>query len=310
MTSLLGVARRRLASSKAVTRRGMEPVARAAIAERIERLEVLDALGEPLQKGVRTVVPQQSPLKDLLSGTWLGHPLHPPLTDVVVGAWTSALFVDLLGGDRTEEAADRLVAAGIVAAVPTAAAGLSDWAELYGAPGRVGSVHATGNVTALVLHTLSWRARRRGQRGRGIALSALGCGVATFSAWLGGHLSFGKGVGVNQTAFGDAPSDWTPVLDEAQLEEGTLIGARANGLGILLVSKGGRIHALADRCSHRGCSLHEGQLSDDETVTCPCHGSTFRLDGSVVKGPATAPQPTFDVRMSEGKVEIMRAEAT
>lgn len=310
MTSLLGVARRRLAPSGTVTGSGMEPVARETIAERIERLEVLDALGEPLQKGVRTVLPQQSPLKDLLSGTWLGHPLHPPLTDVVVGAWTSALFLDLLGSDRTEEAADRLVAAGIVAAVPTAAAGLSDWAELSGAPGRVGSVHATGNVTALVLHMLSWRARRRGQRGRGIALSALGCGVATFSAWLGGHLSFGKGVGVNQTAFEDPPSDWTPVLDEAQLEEGTLVGARANGLGVLLVPRSGRIHALADRCSHRGCSLHEGQLSDDETVTCPCHGSIFRLDGSVVKGPATAPQPTFDVRISEGKVEIRRAEAT
>jgi nitrite reductase/ring-hydroxylating ferredoxin subunit len=227
----------------------------------------------------------------------------------VIGAWTSALLLDLLGGDHSEEAADRPIAAGILAAVPTAAAGLSDWAELRGGTRCVGVVHATGNVTALALHILSWRARGRRRRGRGIALSALGYCAATFSAWLGGHLSFGKGVGVNQTAFEDGPADWTPVLNEAQLAEGKLIAADANSLGILLVSKDDRIYALADRCSHRGCSLHDGQLSGDE-VTCPCHGSTFRLDGSVVKGPATAPQPTFDVRTSGGKVEIRRAEAS
>jgi hypothetical protein len=69
----------------------MEQPARERIAERIEQLEALDAVSEPLQKAVRTVVPQQSELKDVLSGTWLGHPLHPPLTDVVIGTWTSAL---------------------------------------------------------------------------------------------------------------------------------------------------------------------------------------------------------------------------
>jgi nitrite reductase/ring-hydroxylating ferredoxin subunit len=282
----------------------MEPLGRETVAERIERLEALDAVAEPLQKAVRSVVPQESAWKDLLSGTWLGHPVHPPLTDVVVGAWTSALLLDLLGGGRAKRAADRLVGTGILAA----AAGLSDWAELRGGTRRVGTVHASGNVTALVLHTLSWRARRRGQRGQGLALSALGYGVATFSAWLGGHLSFGRGVGVNQTAFEEAPPDWTPVLEEAQLEESTLVGVRANGVGVLLVRKDGRTYALADRCSHRGCALHEGQLGDD-TVTCPCHGSTFRLDGSVAKGPATAPQPTFDVRTMEGTVEVRRPEA-
>lgn len=288
---------------------GMEPIARERVAERIEGLATLDALAEPLQRGVRAVVRQDSTFKDLLSGTWLGHPLHPPLTDVVVGAWTSALLLDLVGGDRAKRAADTLVGTGILAAVPTAAAGLSDWAELRGGVRRVGVVHATGNVTALVLHTLSWTARKRRQRRRGIALSALGYSVATFSAWLGGHLSFGRGVGVNQTAFEDAPADWTPVIEESLLEEGKLIGARAGTVGVLLVRKDGHIYALADRCSHRGCALHEGRLKDD-SVTCRCHGSTFRLDGSVMKGPATSPQPRFDVRTSEGTVEIRGAEAT
>jgi nitrite reductase/ring-hydroxylating ferredoxin subunit/uncharacterized membrane protein len=288
----------------------MQPLARETIADRIERLDALDAFAEPLQSGVRAAVPQGSIAKDLLSGTWLGHPLHPPLTDVVVGAWTSAALLDLLGGDAGEDAADALVAVGILAAVPTAAAGLSDWAELRGGTRRVGVVHALGNTTALVLHSLSWTARKRGERRRGVCLSALGFGAAMFSAWLGGHLSFGKGVGVNQTAFEDAPADWTPVLDEAELGEGKLVGANANTVGVLLVRRRERLHALVDRCSHRGCSLHEGQLNDDDTVTCPCHGSTFRLqDGSIVKGPATAPQPTLDVRVDDGKVQVRRMPA-
>jgi nitrite reductase/ring-hydroxylating ferredoxin subunit/uncharacterized membrane protein len=282
----------------------VKPLARQALAERIEQLEALDAVSEPLQQAVRTAVPQGSELKDLLSGTWLGHPLHPPLTDVVIGAWTSALLLDLLGGTEGQAAADRLVAAGIVAAGPTAAAGLSDWADLRGGSRRVGSVHAIGNTTALLLHTLSWLARRRGDRERGVALSALGFCVATSSAWLGGHLSFAKGVGVNQTAFEEAPAEWTAVLGEERLEEGKPTAARANGLGILVVRKGERLYALADRCSHRGCSLHDGTLNDDDTVTCPCHGSTFRLDGSIVKGPATYPQPAFDVRKNEGAIEV------
>jgi nitrite reductase/ring-hydroxylating ferredoxin subunit/uncharacterized membrane protein len=283
---------------------GTEPLAREAIAERLEDVEALDTLAEPLQKAIRAAVPQESALKDVLSGTWLGHPLHPPLTDVVVGAWTSALLLDLLGGPESEAAADRLVATGVLAALPTVAAGASDWAELRGESRRVGLVHALGNTTALTLHALSWRARRRGERTRGVALSALGYAVATFSAWLGGHLTFGQGIGVNQTAFESAPEDWTTVLDESDLASGRLVGAQADGLGVLLVREGDDIHALADRCSHRGCSLHEGELRDG-AVTCPCHGSTFRIaDGSIVKGPATAPQPTFEARTRDGAVEI------
>ena len=281
----------------------MEPVGRRGIAERVEQLDALDALSEPLQQGARRVIPTGSRLKDLLSGTWLGHPLHPPLTDVVVGAWTSALLLDVLGGERAEEAADTLVAAGMIAAVPTAAAGLSDWADLRGESRRVGLVHALGNATALLLQAFSLVARRRGDRSRAIGLSMFGYAVASGSAWLGGHLSFGKGVGVNQTAFDDAPKEWTPVLDEADLAEGKLVRGRADTLSVLLLRQGEHLYALDDRCSHRGCSLHEGTLNDD-SVTCPCHGSTFRFDGSIVKGPATSPQPAFAARRNDGKVEI------
>ena len=283
---------------------GLAPLAREAVAEGIERLEALDAVAEPLQQAVRTVVPQGTVLKDLLSGTWLGHPVHPPLTDVVIGAWTSALALDLVGGDKTEKAAERLIGIGILAAVPTALTGASDWADVQGGDRRIGTVHALGNTTALVLHALSWLARRRGHQTRGVALSAIGYGAATFSAWLGGHLSFGKGVGVNQTAFESAPTDWTPVLEAGSLPERELKRAEANGVGVLLVRDGEWIHAIGDRCSHRGCSLSEGELLSD-AVRCRCHGSTFRLeDGSIVKGPATAPQPAYDARESDGTIQV------
>jgi nitrite reductase/ring-hydroxylating ferredoxin subunit/uncharacterized membrane protein len=284
----------------------MEPVAREQIAARIERLEAIDAVAERLQLWVRAAIPQRTRLKDALSGTWLGHPLHPPLTDVVVGSWTSALAVDVLGGAEGEAAADVLVAFGIAAAVPTALAGASDWAELQGGTRRVGFVHAVGNTTALLLHVASLVERRRGERRRGIGLSALGYAVATGSAWLGGHLSFGRGVGVNQTAFEEAPEEWTSILQESDLQDGTLTQARAGGAAIAVVRLGGRLHALADRCSHRGCSLSEGRIEND-TIICPCHGSTFRLDGSIVRGPATAPQPTFQIRLDDGMIQIRKA---
>jgi nitrite reductase/ring-hydroxylating ferredoxin subunit len=112
---------------------------------------------------------------------------------------------------------------------------------------------------------------------------------------------------VNQTAFEDAPEKWTKVLDEAALEEGKLTSAQAGGASVLLVRKGGRLYGLIDRCSHRGCSLHDGHLEDD-AVVCPCHGSTFRLDGSIVKGPAASPQPALQVRVRSGNVEVRAAK--
>jgi nitrite reductase/ring-hydroxylating ferredoxin subunit/uncharacterized membrane protein len=284
----------------------MEPIIREALLQRLEGLAALDPIAQRLQGLVRKTIPQESQLKDAVSGTWLGHPVHPPLTDVVIGSWMSAAFLDWFGGDDSEDAAERLIGLGVVAAVPTAMAGLSDWAELSGGVRRVGSVHAIGNTTALGLQSMSWLARKRGRRGLGVGLSMMGAAVATASAWLGGHLSLGRGVGVNQTAFESLPPDWTPIIEEERLEEGRLQHASADGVSVAIVKTRDRIHAIADRCSHRGCPLHQGQF-DGTTITCPCHGSSFRLDGTIVKGPATSPQPSFDVRVTNGRVEIRRA---
>jgi nitrite reductase/ring-hydroxylating ferredoxin subunit/uncharacterized membrane protein len=286
----------------------VNPLARETLAGRIERMEQLDTLAGPLQAAVGRLVPQATPLKDVLSGTWLGHPLHPPLTDLVVGSWTSALLLDLLGGEAAEDGADTLVGVGILAALPTAASGLSDWAELRGGTRRVGAVHALGNTSALVLHALSWLARKRRHRARGLVLSSAGVAIAGLSAWLGGDLSFAQGVGVNQTAFEDLPSEWTRIASLDGVPDAGLTAATADGTPIVLARKGDEIWALADRCSHRGCALHEGRL-EGETIVCPCHGSSFRRDGTIARGPATAPQPSLQVRVSDGELDVRRAEA-
>jgi nitrite reductase/ring-hydroxylating ferredoxin subunit len=280
------------------------------LAERIEELEQLDSAAEALKSLVDRYVHPRTEVKDLLSGTWLGHPLHPVLTDVVLGAWTSSFLLDLVPGRRTRKASDRLVDIGILAAAPTALAGLSDWADVWGRPRRVGLVHASANTVALSLYVSSSLARKRGRRLRGWWLSMTGFGVITTSAYLGGHLSFGKGIGVDQTAFDEGPTDWQTVIADADLAEGSPTPVTVGAVPLLLVRRGATIHAISNRCNHRGCSLHEGDFSGETSVVCPCHGSTFSLeDGALLHGPATAPQPAYLTRVRDGKVEVRLAHA-
>jgi nitrite reductase/ring-hydroxylating ferredoxin subunit/uncharacterized membrane protein len=269
-------------------------------------LEALDAPAKRLAKVVRSALPG-GPVKDVLSGTFLGHPLHPLLTDLPIGSWTSALMLDWVGGPESRTGARRLIAAGILAAIPTAAAGYSDWADTeVSSPTvrRTGIVHAAANVTALGFFTASYLARRRGRGGRALALT--GAGALAAGGHLGGHMSFAEGVGVNQTAFEDGPGDWTPTVTEDELAAGRPVCARAGDVNVLIVRDGDGIHALDDRCTHRGGPLHEGEVADG-CVTCPWHGSRFRLtDGSVERGPASSPQPLYETRVSDGRVEVRR----
>lgn len=273
-------------------------------AETLEELEALDGVIAAVAGRVSGML--AGPAKDALSGAWLGHPLHPLLTDVPIGAWASAVFLDLAGGRRARPAADALAAAGIAAALPTALSGLSDWSDLGRREQRVGLVHAAANYVALGLWTASLAARRRGRRTRGVALGLLGAGALTVGGYLGGHLAYGRAAGVDRNALADLPEDWTPLADVAELPDGQPVLAHAGATPLLLVRRGETVHALADRCSHLGGPLHEGNLEGD-TVTCPWHGSTFCLDdGRVVHGPASAPQPSLEVRTTGGKVEVRR----
>jgi nitrite reductase/ring-hydroxylating ferredoxin subunit/uncharacterized membrane protein len=275
-----------------------------SLMEAIERARPLDALGRKLGLAVGNVV-RPGRAKDLLAGTWLGHPLHPVLTDVPIGAWTSAFVLDLVGGTSARRAADALVGVGVLAAVPTAATGLSDLADVVDPRERsLGAAHALGNITAVTLYGGSWLARRRGRRDAGVRLAMLGAAAMTGAGFIGGHLAFRKGTGVDQTVFRERVQDWTPVLEERELPEAKARRVRAGGTDILLYRHQDRIFALANRCSHRGGPLHKGRVADG-TVRCPWHLSTFSLeDGSIVQGPATAPQPCFETRVRDGAIEV------
>jgi nitrite reductase/ring-hydroxylating ferredoxin subunit len=173
----------------------------------------------------------------------------------------------------------------------------------------VGLVHAGANALALCLYLGSSVARKRGRRMRGWWLSATGFGVVNISAYLGGHMSFGQGVGVAQTAFERGPTDWQPAIASDDLRDGVPTPVTVGQVVVLLFRRGTIIHAISDHCAHRGCSLHEGDFSDETRVVCPCHGSTYSLqDGKVLHGPTTAPQPAYLTRIRDGKVEVRLAQ--
>ena len=281
------------------------------LVERLESLGVLDTPGKAVGKAARAAVGPGA-LKDALSGTWLGHALHPLLTDVTIGSFVSASLLDVLGGDDDGRAAERLIAIGLASYGPTALTGLSDWADSEIGDERVrrvGLAHAATNTTALSFFASSLAARRAGNRGRGKALGLAGVTVLAAGGYLGAHMSFFQGVGPNQTAFDDVPGDWTRAASSSDLAEGEPTSVLIGDAPVLLLRHGDGLHALHDRCSHRGCLLSDGEI-EEEVITCVCHGSRFDLrDGSVQRGPATAPQPVFEVREHEGAIEVRSPES-
>lgn len=280
-----------------------------AAVDRIGRVEAVDTLEAPLRATAARLL--RSPrMKDALHGTWLGHPLHPLLTDLPIGFWTVSWFLDLFGGRRSRRMSDVMIALGLVSAVPTAASGIADWNDLDPPARRTATVHGLVQAVATVYYLRALWARMRGHRRHGVRLAMTGANVATVGAYLGGHLIARNAAGVDRNALvaQGAPSEWTLVVDEASLREGEPVVADAGGTRVLLVRTGERICAIADVCGHMGGPLHEGTI-EAGTVACPWHGSAFRLeDGRVVHGPATSRQPCFDVRVADGKVEV-RARA-
>ncbi|WP_122442481.1 Rieske 2Fe-2S domain-containing protein [Mycobacterium attenuatum] len=274
----------------------------------LEQASVLDVPAQTIASKVRQLL-GGGKLKQAISGTWLGHPAHPPLTDLVIGSFLSASVLDLLAPRAGERAARRLITMGIAASTLTAVTGFSDWADTElsdESVRRVGLVHSEANLLALMLYFSSLIARRRGARMRGALLAFAGAGVLGASGYLGGHMAYVRGVGVNQTAFDAGPQDWTAVGAGVELIDGQMLSAEANGTPVLLVWEGGNVYAIHDRCSHRGCVLSEGKL-ESHVITCSCHGSQFDVrDGTLLHGPATVSQPSLDAREVNGRIEVRR----
>jgi nitrite reductase/ring-hydroxylating ferredoxin subunit/uncharacterized membrane protein len=276
-----------------------------ALARAVERLGVderLDQFAGPLGDSVRHALDRQ-PAKDLLSGTWLGHPLHPLLTDLPIGFWTSAFTLDLVGGRHSRPAATQLVAWGVVSAVPTALTGASDWGDTTGPARRIGFVHAAANSTALACYAASWWSRVRGHHARGIAYAMAGATAATVGGYLGGHLLQTMGVGVDQTVTSSPPSDWTRVAaTEAVTQKPRRV--LAGEAPVVVLRHDDDVVALDARCPHRGAPMDEGAVRDG-CIVCPWHGSVFRLDdGALVQGPSTVPLPVYECRVGRDGVEV------
>ncbi|MER7142451.1 Rieske 2Fe-2S domain-containing protein [Streptomyces xanthochromogenes] len=281
-------------------------------------LKALDALGGakqldritgPLQKAIRAL--PLGPYRAVLQGRPIGHPLHPVLVQVPIGAWTSAAVLDLVpGGGRN---ARLLIGMGVVSAVPAAWAGWVDWAEQPERQLRTGVVHAASNGLAIGLYAGSWAVRGRGRPVLGRLLAFAGLGVASVGGMIGGHLAFRQAVGSNKTEPVDhlVEPGWHPVGSPSEFPEGQGVRRMLGEVPLLVVREPhGEFRVLVDRCSHMAGPLSQGKVADG-CVECPWHGSVFRLtDGQNVGGPATAPQPVFETRLTEdGVLEVRLPDA-
>jgi nitrite reductase/ring-hydroxylating ferredoxin subunit/uncharacterized membrane protein len=264
--------------------------------EQDTRLDGAVSAGQRLARRIRP-----GKVRDVLNGVWLGHPVHPVLVQVSAGAWLSASILDVLGGN--EKASRQLVGAGLAAAVPAALAGAADWSEQHEQQMRVGVVHAAGNILASGIYGASLLARGP-LTGRLLRLAGLA--AVSASGLLGGHLSFRLAGGANHAE--EVPHlvepGWHHLMAAPDAVEGKPVRRLLGEVPVVAIRIDGTVHVLADRCSHMSGPLSDGEL-EDGCLTCPWHGSVFRVaDGAVVRGPATAPQPAFVVREADGAIQV------
>jgi len=269
------------------------------VISRLERSAQLDGVVSVGQRVARLIRPGR--VRDTLNGVWLGHPVHPLLVQVPVGTWLSASVLDFTGGE--EKAARRLVSTGLAAALPATLAGAADWSEQHEQQMRVGVVHAAGNALAAAVYGASLLCRSH-QAARRLRLAGLATVAA--SGLLGGHISFRLAGGANHAE--DVPHlvepGWQYLMRSGDLPDAQPVRRMLGEVPVVAVRADGTVHVLADRCSHMTGPLSGGELADG-CLTCPWHGSRFRLgDGSVARGPATAPQPRFLTREVGGAIQV------
>ncbi len=282
------------------------------LVDRIGRSAALDGIAGFVQPFFRAALegdgPIATPVKNLLHGTWLGHSLHPIITDIPVGAWSVGAVcdaLDLFGVADFSQAADVSIAIGTAAGAGAALTGWADWSDTKDAPMRVGIVHAALNGAAFTayLASLALRAGDRRRMGQVLALGAYA--LVSAGAYLGGELSTGMQLGVRHTSTPiEPPDDFVAVCGEDELADGALKRVDLGGITVLLSRHGDAVAAVGAVCTHRGAPLEDG-TREDGCVRCPWHGARFDLqDGSVREGPATFPLATFETRISGGRIEL------
>ncbi len=282
----------------------------------IERLPVLRKAGAEIRHTVHSAVMKTGPVgrfvADLLHGTWLGHPLHPVLTDITIGAWFFGSVFDLLaaatGLRRHREAADRLMEIGAMSAVPTALAGLTDYSTIKQEAVEHGAAHALLNSLALTLYLGSIRARHTRNRTLGLILSGIGLQMMLISAWLGGELVYKHRIGVRHGQRSGKLDHWTSVIRADELLESQPVRVDVDEMPVMLVRRYDQIYAIGATCAHAGGPLEQGKLVD-HCIQCPWHDSVYDLrTGGRVHGPTTYNQPHFRTQVVNGWVQIRAAE--
>jgi len=279
----------------------------------------LERLSDGLQQLIQGVIgSHQKPprrLRSLLNGTWLGHPLHPVITDVPITAWMLTALFDIIWlispahNSWAAYGAFVTVIVGLLGALGAIVTGFTDWSDTYGSERRVGLNHSIFNVSATILYLVSFLLRLVAGPGDGVAaviLGFVGLVCVLYAAYLGGEMVFTKGTGVNHTAWEAASEDYEAVLPLEKVEENTLYRVTASGVAVVLLRQGEQLYAISATCPHAGGPLDEGSLQGD-VVECPWHGSRFCMrDGRVLTGPATVNAPRYDVRIRNGQVEVKR----
>ena len=251
-------------------------------------------------------------LQDFLNGSWLGHSLHAVLVDVVLGAATAAVLLDVLriffGVGGLEDATTWVVGLAALAAIGSILTGLTDFKDTnHDTPARdLSAMHGLVNIVGTAALIASTLQRMSGAHAAAFWSLIAGFVILSIGGYIGGHIVYKHGYAVNHNAHarGKRARDFTPVMAAAELPDGTPTKTMFGSTAVMLVRRGDAVYALKETCSHLGGPLSQGELRDD-TITCPWHFSTFRLrDGSVVHGPATSRQPRYAARITDGQVEL------
>ncbi len=274
----------------------------------LENAEFLDGVSAAIQKTVRRVI-RPGPVKDVLHGVPMGHPLHPMAVQLPIGAWTSAVLLDFVPG--AGKASRVLLAVGLAAAGPAVVSGVADWLELHPQQQRVGLVHSAANAAGTLLFGTSLVLRCTRHERAGTIVSAAALAIVAIGGTLGGQLAYRQAAGANHAEAVPhlvAPG-WHRLGELEDFSVGKLERRVVGEVPVLVWRPAnGNVTVLSNECSHLSGPLSEGTVVDangNACVECPWHHSRFSLaTGQVMGGPATSPQAAFETRILDGVIEV------